>query len=160
MCSPSQSWNQAILVHYYLNVGILHMVLQICARSYVFRRWSMSFTLTLGTLDTKFLCALHHCAKNLYLCRKRAGKFAIFNILFPKCWYFLHCFWFCNKQVHVRGFLENFSIYCNSLLICFNNKCLPEMSSPSRCLKLVHYQKLGILSITEILTVNLCIQWY
>ena len=114
---------------------------------------SMWFTLTLGTLDTKFLCALYDCAENLYLCRKlacaclcrkRAGKFGIFNKLLPKCWYFLDCFWFCNKQVQVRRFLESFSIYSNSLLICFNNKYLPEMSSPSRCLKLAQYQKLGI----------------
>ena len=97
---------------------------------------SMWFTLTLGTLDIKFSCALYDCAENLYLCRKLAcaclcrkcaGKFGIFNKLLPKCWYFLDCFWFCNKQVQVRRFLESFSIYSNSLLICLNNKYLESL---------------------------------
>ena len=60
-------------------------------------------------------------------------------------------FWFCNKQVHVRRFLESFSIDCNSLAISFSNRYLPEMSSPSRCLKLARTEKFGILSVTEIL---------
>ena len=40
--------------------------------------------------------------------------------------YMFLCF---NKQVHIRRFLESFWIYCNSFLICFNNKYLLEMSS-------------------------------